>query len=105
MTESEKIALCAVLGVAEVISTDFIEMIDSHPQQKQQIVSIRDDIDNLVGASEAKTKEALNKINDLEAELSDLKYNVKELLYRIEERRDVRNDLHYKDLKNTMGIL
>ena len=42
--------------------------------------------------------------HDLETEINDLKYQVKELAYRIEERRDVRNDIRYKDLKANLGI-
>lgn len=105
ITESEKIAVCAVLGLAEVINGDFLKILSEHPKDVQaRIVSMRDDIDNLVGAAKAKADEQNQRADDLEIALNDLKYQVKELIFRIEERRDVRNDIHYKDLKHDMGV-
>lgn len=105
ITESEKIAVCSVLGLAEVINGDFLKILSEHPKDVQaRIVSIRDDIDELVNAAKAKADEQTQRAADLETELSDLRYQVKELVYRIEERRDVRNDIHYKDLKADLQI-
>lgn len=113
ITESEKIAVCAVLGLAEVINGDFLNILELEDQRaiscaevsrREQIISLRDDIDNLVSAAQAKADEQKARADDLETEINDLKYQVKELAYRIEERRDVRNDIRYKDLKANLGI-
>ena len=99
LSESEKIAIRAVVGIAGIIDNrSFEDIIAAHPEVKQwQMKDVRDKIDALV-----------KKENDAritaEFEASDLRYQLKELLLRIEERRDIRNDLLYKDLKKEMNV-
>lgn len=106
ISESEKIAVCAVLGVVEVINGDFLKILSEHPRNVQErIITARDDIDQLVDAHKTKANETAEKLQEAEFEITDLKYQIKELIYRIEDKRgDVRNDVIYKDLKNAVNV-
>lgn len=98
LTKIEKIAVCATLGVSEIINGNYEKILSEHPEPVQATIK------RTVNAIEGIMKEDEQRIRELEIEVSDLKYQLKELIYRIEERRDIRNDLIYKDLKRAVGV-
>lgn len=107
MTESERIALCAVLGIRDIIRGDFKDMIDDKtPAIRQHAMYIRDEIDELVAANATAYDEELKRADRLDMELRDLQYQIKELIYRIEDSRgrDIRTDYFFKEIKRAVNV-
>lgn len=97
ITESEKIAIEQVLGI-KTVHVDFDHFLTGYNQEtKDKIIDLRNAIDAIVNSARAEARQH-------ERDFLDLSYLVKELIYRIEERRDIRNDLIYKEIKHEMRV-
>lgn len=98
LTASERIAIEQVLGIVPAIKIEFQNFMEGYNKETvAAVIKLRDKIDAVL-------KIEKDAKQDAEFEAADLRYQLKELIYRIEERRDIRNDILYKDLKRLVNV-
>ena len=72
LTESERIAICAVVGVAGIINGNFTHILEQHPQYiRNRILDTRDHIDVLVDRAKQSVAMMESQKEELELEISD----------------------------------
>lgn len=124
LTESEKLAILTVLDVKELpnwtLTCDGFADVLAHLRDGKngipvgnwsadRILSLRDEIDELVGAEKKKTEETADTLNITAGELDDLRGAIKTFIYKLQDKFPIVNgalkgDLAFEDLKREIGV-